>query len=68
FSNEQWGHHVVPYRTYLRYVGGVEPGSPVLYGGIAAGKVSAVRAWNEDPTKIHSCPKQFELSEKQALL
>jgi ABC-type transporter Mla subunit MlaD len=51
-GNEQWGHHVVPYRTYLRYAGGVEPGSPVLYGGIAAGKVSAVRAWNEDPTKI----------------
>jgi ABC-type transporter Mla subunit MlaD len=51
-GNEQWGHHVIPYRTYLRYAGGVEPGSIVLFGGIAAGRVSAVRAWNVDPTKI----------------
>jgi phospholipid/cholesterol/gamma-HCH transport system substrate-binding protein len=51
-GNEQWGHHVTPYRTYLRYAGGLEPGSAVLFGGIAVGKVSAVRAWNEDPTKI----------------
>jgi phospholipid/cholesterol/gamma-HCH transport system substrate-binding protein len=51
-GNEQWGHHVIPYRTYLRYAGGVEPGSTVLFGGITAGRVTAVRAWNEDPTKI----------------
>src|SRR5580704_4396722 len=51
-GNEQWGHHVVPYRTYLRYAGGVEPGSTVLFGGITVGRVAAVRAWNEDPTKI----------------
>src|SRR6202453_2691071 len=51
-GNEQWGRHVVPYRTYLRYAGGVEPGSAVLFGGINAGRVSAVRAWSEDPTKI----------------
>jgi phospholipid/cholesterol/gamma-HCH transport system substrate-binding protein len=51
-GNEQWGHHVIPYRTYLRYAGGVEPGSTVLFGGITAGRVAAVRAWNEDPTKI----------------
>jgi phospholipid/cholesterol/gamma-HCH transport system substrate-binding protein len=51
-GNEQWGHHVTPYRTYLRYAGGIEPGSAVLFGGITVGKVSAVRAWTEDPTKI----------------
>src|ERR1700735_4141868 len=51
-GNEQWGRHVVPYRTYLRYAGGVEPGSSVLFGGIEVGKVSTVRAWSEDPTKI----------------
>ena len=51
-GNAQWGHHVIPYRTYLRYAGGVEPGSTVLFGGITVGRVAVVRAWNEDPTKI----------------
>jgi ABC-type transporter Mla subunit MlaD len=51
-GNEQWGRHLTPYRTYLRYAGGVEPGSEVLFGGIEVGKVTAVRAWSQDPTKI----------------
>src|ERR1700733_4740491 len=51
-GNEQWGRHVIPYRTYLRYAGGVEPGTAVLFGGIGVGRVAAVRAWREDPTKI----------------
>jgi phospholipid/cholesterol/gamma-HCH transport system substrate-binding protein len=51
-GNEQWGHHVVPYRTYLRYAGGVEPGSEVLFGGITVGRVTVVRAWDHDPTQI----------------
>jgi len=51
-SNEQWGEHLTPYKTYLRYAGGVAPGSDVLFGGITVGRVSAVRAWNRDPTKI----------------
>ena len=51
-GDEQWGHHAIPYRTYLTYAGGVEPGTTVLFGGITAGRVTAVRAWNEDPTKI----------------
>lgn len=42
----------VPYRTYLRYAGGLEPGASVLFGGITAGKVTAVRPWAEDPTRI----------------
>lgn len=51
-GNEQWGHHLTPYKTYLRYAGGVEPGSAVLFGGITAGRVTSVKAWNHDPTLI----------------
>ena len=51
-GNEQWGHHLTPYKTYLRYAGGVEPGTPVLFGGITAGKVNSVRTWAQDPTLI----------------
>ncbi len=42
----------VPYRTYLRYAGGLEAGAPVLFGGIKAGSVSAVHPWASDPTRI----------------
>lgn len=42
----------VPYKTYLHYAGGLEAGAPVLFGGINAGRVTAVRPWPDDPTKI----------------
>jgi len=42
----------VHYRTYLRYAGGLEPGGSVLFGGINAGQVTAVRPWAADPTRI----------------
>ena len=42
----------VSYRTYLRYAGGLEPGADVLFGGIKAGQVTAVRPFAEDPTRI----------------
>jgi len=42
----------VPYRTYLRYAGGLEAGAPVLFGGINAGRVAAVRPWASDATRI----------------
>lgn len=42
----------VPYKTYLHYAGGLEAGAPVLFGGINAGRVTAVRPWASDPTKI----------------
>jgi ABC-type transporter Mla subunit MlaD len=51
-GNQEWGRHMTPYKTYLRYAGGVAPGSEVLFGGIEAGRVTAVRSWNQDPTKI----------------
>jgi ABC-type transporter Mla subunit MlaD len=50
--NAQFGGGTVPYRTYLRYAGGLEPGASVLFGGIEAGKVKAVRPWPTDPTRI----------------
>ena len=51
-GNEQWGRHLTPYKTYLHYAGGVAAGSDVLFGGIAVGRVTTVRVWNQDPTLI----------------
>jgi phospholipid/cholesterol/gamma-HCH transport system substrate-binding protein len=50
--NAQFSGGTVPYRTYLRYAGGLEPGALVMYGGINVGKVRAVRPWATDPTRI----------------
>jgi phospholipid/cholesterol/gamma-HCH transport system substrate-binding protein len=50
--NAQLGGHMVPYQTYLRYAGGLEPGASVLFGGINVGKVKAVRPAVSDPTRI----------------
>jgi phospholipid/cholesterol/gamma-HCH transport system substrate-binding protein len=50
--NAQLDGHTVPYRTYLRYAGGIEPGAQVLFGGINVGKITAVRPWTSDPTRI----------------
>ncbi len=50
--NSQMSGGTVPYKTYLRYAGGLEPGTSVLFGGINAGKVKAVRPATSDPTKI----------------
>jgi len=50
--NAQFSGDTVPYRTYLRYAGGLEPGADVLFGGINVGKVTSVRPWTSDPTKI----------------
>jgi phospholipid/cholesterol/gamma-HCH transport system substrate-binding protein len=50
--NAQLGGHTVPYRTYLRYAGGLEPGAQVLFGGINVGQIRVVRPWSSDPTKI----------------
>jgi len=48
----QFSGDTVPYRTYLRYAGGLEPGASVLFGGINVGKVTGVRPWASDATKI----------------
>jgi virulence factor Mce-like protein len=45
------GAHV-PFHTYLRYAGGIEPGTAVLFGGITVGKVVGVAPDGSDPTRI----------------
>jgi phospholipid/cholesterol/gamma-HCH transport system substrate-binding protein len=50
--NAQLRGHTVPYRTYLRYAGGLEPGAQVLFGGINVGQIRAVRPSRSDPTQI----------------
>ena len=50
--NAQYSGGTAQYRTYLRYAGGLEPGASVLYGGMNVGKVTAVRPWATDPTRI----------------
>jgi ABC-type transporter Mla subunit MlaD len=42
----------VPYTTHLHNAGGLAPGTPVLFGGIKVGQVTAVQPWSEDPTQI----------------
>jgi len=42
----------VIYNTHFRNAGGLAPGAAVLFGGIKAGQVTAVRPWSEDPTRI----------------
>lgn len=51
-GNDRLGQQLTPYKTYLRYAGGVAAGTEVLFGGIAVGRVTAVRSWTEDPTRI----------------
>ena len=50
--NAQLSGHSAPYRTYLQYAGGLEPGAQVLFGGIDVGKVTTVRPAASDPTRI----------------
>jgi phospholipid/cholesterol/gamma-HCH transport system substrate-binding protein len=49
---DQLGGVRVPYKTYFRYAGGVDPGSPVRFGGMKVGDITAIRPSREDPTKI----------------
>ena len=51
-GNAQFRGARVPYRTYLRYAGGLEPGTDVLFGGITVGKVTAVAPDASDPSRI----------------
>jgi phospholipid/cholesterol/gamma-HCH transport system substrate-binding protein len=65
--NAQYSGGTVQYRTYLRYAGGLEPGASVLYGGMNVGKVTAVRPWSADPTRIEillEVKKDTPLNEK----
>jgi phospholipid/cholesterol/gamma-HCH transport system substrate-binding protein len=65
--NAQYSGGSVQYRTYLRYAGGIAPGASVLYGGMNVGKVTAVRPWSVDPTRIEillEVQKNTPLNEK----
>jgi phospholipid/cholesterol/gamma-HCH transport system substrate-binding protein len=65
--NAQYSGGTVHYRTYLRYAGGLESGASVLYGGMNVGKVTAVRPWATDPTRIEillEVKKDTPLNEK----
>jgi phospholipid/cholesterol/gamma-HCH transport system substrate-binding protein len=59
-GNAQFRGARAAYRTYLRYAGGLEPGTAVLFGGIAVGKVTRVAPDPSDPTRI-----QIDLDVKQ---
>jgi len=51
----------------LRYAGGLEPGTAVLFGGITVGEVKAVEPWPSDPTRIEilfNVKKNTPLNEK----
>jgi phospholipid/cholesterol/gamma-HCH transport system substrate-binding protein len=48
----RFGRTRTPYRTYLKYAGGLEPGTDVLFGGITVGKVTEVKPDAADPTRI----------------
>jgi phospholipid/cholesterol/gamma-HCH transport system substrate-binding protein len=51
-SNAQFKGAHVPYKTYLRSAQGMGPGTLVLFGGITVGKITSVRPYKNDPTKI----------------
>ena len=51
-SAAQFGRTRTPYRTYLKYAGGLAAGTDVLYGGITVGKVTAVQPDTADPTRV----------------
>lgn len=51
-SKATLGGKQVPYRIYLRYAGGLQSGTGVLFGGMTVGKVTAVQPDREDPTRI----------------
>ena len=42
----------VSYKTYFKYAGGIDPGSPVRFGGMKVGAITAIHPSREDPTKI----------------
>jgi phospholipid/cholesterol/gamma-HCH transport system substrate-binding protein len=42
----------VPYKTYFKYAGGVDPGSQVRFGGMKVGSITGIHPSREDPTKI----------------
>jgi len=46
------GRSGIPHRTYLKFSGGVQPGSPVRYGGVRVGSVKQIRIDPTNSTRI----------------
>ncbi len=40
------------YKAYFSFAGGVEKGAVVRFGGLKCGRVSDLRPWPEDPTRV----------------
>ncbi len=57
-ANVQLTGEKVLYRTYFAYIGGLDEGNVVRYGGRKVGLITAVRPWADDPTKTEV---RFEL-------
>ncbi len=51
-ANVQLRGERVPYKTYFKHAGGLEPGTAVRFAGLQAGVVSNVKPSEEDPTRI----------------
>jgi len=51
-ANVQLRGERVPYKTYFKHAGGLEPGTAVRFAGLQAGVVTDVRPSQEDPTQI----------------
>lgn len=50
-ANVQLTGEKVAYRTYFAYIGGLDEGNVVRYGGRKVGTIKAVQPWAEDLTK-----------------
>ena len=46
------GTPTVPHQTYFKFAGGIQPGAPVRFGGLAVGKVTRVRVDPANSTRI----------------
>lgn len=47
-----FGASTVPYKSFFKFAGGVQPGAPVRYGGMIAGRVEHVRVDPADSARI----------------
>ncbi len=50
-ANIQLTGEKAPYKTYFAYIGGLDEGGLVRYGGRKAGIIRSVHPWADDPTK-----------------
>lgn len=50
-ANIQLTGEKAPFKTYFAYIGGLDEGGLVRYGGRKAGIIRSVRPWTDDPTK-----------------